>query len=307
MPTPQHGLSSLIGLLSNPDPDALRSLILPPAPRGVEACQPAPASWGALQDGLVDSARAGLLGPGGPKRVVLLIGCSRSGSTVMMRLFGAAGLKVFNQPLKNALRHRLVGLRYDWRAPPDLPVLVIKSTLGQFVPAECLFDPIGAILAAGLPPEQLRIVELEREPAAALASWRECWGDRLDAGVLEEHFVLASLNLRRVVDQAARLGVGVERHALRLHDAPAVHIARLFDALGLGAYYHPGVLEGWPPLRSPASNILTWPEPVPYRTERPLHSETDRLMPQDAHPSPPLPAWVADALGLDPVQREPAA
>ncbi len=250
-----------------------------------------PHTYRRLQAHLVDAAREGMTAlreAGDYPRVVVILSRARCGSTALMRLFGAAGIPVACQPLKNALRHKLVDQRYVQRFPLA-EVLGIKCTFGPFVVAECLFDPVGALLEAGLPAERLHLVFLDRDPLLSLLSWRSQWRARMRAEVMVEHFILSTLNMHRLERQAGQLGLGRSHYVYEQNRHGGSAIERLFQSLGIPERYDERVLTRWAPRGSLSSNILTDPEPAWFHSPG-LHNEADYLLFSE-RPRTHIPAW----------------
>ncbi|NOR51464.1 MAG: hypothetical protein GQ470_02490, partial [Gammaproteobacteria bacterium] len=112
-------------------------------------------------------------------RIILSISPCRSGSTVILRAFGALGVESHLQPLKNLLRWRSLGKRHCWQ-PRDnaLKLIYIKETLGPFTEAETRFDPLSLLLATGISAERVSLLVLGRLPLETWASWRLWWPER---------------------------------------------------------------------------------------------------------------------------------
>ncbi len=301
-------------------------------------------TYGSLQRMLRDTVAASVQELGGPMytpHLVFMISVCRSGSTALLRLFGASGVPAGNQPLKATLRHHLVGQRYRWpwprgvlvpvretsrtqsaregsEPPPKVRevggetgriqgrlsaplgtgssrpdgqqrdtlgvgahgdeskrVMFVKSTLGPFTQSECLFDPISALVDGGYPESRIRLLVLGREPLCTYSSWKEHWGPRLGAALIE-HFVLASLNLRRLESAALRRGMRCHWFTYAQLASPTCAVPGLFAELEMDSFYHPQITHGWAPLQSPQSGVVSAPEPAFFRTDG-LHIDIDCL------------------------------
>jgi hypothetical protein len=68
-------------------------------------------------------------------RIILTIAPCRSGTTAMLRAFGALGIESYLQPLKNLLRWQAVGEERVWCPGGTGRTLFIKETLGSFTEA----------------------------------------------------------------------------------------------------------------------------------------------------------------------------
>ncbi|MFL5089210.1 MAG: sulfotransferase family protein, partial [Xanthobacteraceae bacterium] len=142
-------------------------------------------------------------------------GKCRVGSTALNNLFGAAGLPSYYQPVKTILRHRLLEAAGEpWRLPyaTEHPHVFSKETAGPYVPAECLFNPLQALLEAGYPADKLRLIVLDREPESSLASWLAKWSERLPECKLIRNYIVAALNKHRVEAYARRHGIAVTHY-----------------------------------------------------------------------------------------------
>ena len=112
-------------------------------------------------------------------RIILSISPCRSGSTVILRAFGALGIESHLQPLKNLLRWRTLGKKHCWQPRDDaLKPIYIKETLGPFTEAEARFDPLSLLLDAGISAERVTLLVLGRLPLESWASWQMWWPER---------------------------------------------------------------------------------------------------------------------------------
>lgn len=69
----------------------------------------------------------------------------------MLRVFGYDGFAAFYQPIRNALRWRLLGAHRPWQPPCVASPIFIKETFGPFHSAEVSFDPLAQLIGAGVP------------------------------------------------------------------------------------------------------------------------------------------------------------
>jgi hypothetical protein len=194
-------------------------------------------------------------------------GKARVGSTALVNLFGMAGLPAFYQPVKAILRHLLTdGKAAPW-TPPDRdahPAIFIKDVAGPYLPAECLFIPLQALIEGGYPASKLHLVMLDRKPESSLASWLTKWSDRVAEARLVRHYVLAALNAGRVESYARRHGVAVTHYVYEASKEPIAAIAALFTRLGIADRFSDAVVTEWKEagaLESESARIIYPDEP----------------------------------------------
>lgn len=203
-----------------------------------------PVSSSALHERLVEEVKA-RLGACRP-RVVLCCGKCRVGSTPLANVFGHAGLSTFYQPIKTLLRYLLVEQTCpDWTLATSEPVVFIKETFGPYVEAECQFNPLRVLLDAGFRAENITLLVMERDPLTTLASWRQCWHERIDADDFVRRFFSASSNAHRLAEMAKQQHIGVEYYLHEESKHPQTAMPKLFESLGLGQKFQPSVMQGW--------------------------------------------------------------
>ena len=199
-----------------------------------------------------------------PATVVLMVSPCRSGSTVMLRIFGYSGFAAFFQPIKNALRWRYMGQERPWRAPETTGPVFVKETFGPFEDAETQFNPLRELIRAGVPADRLKLVVLLREPSLVWSSWRSLWGEDTRIELLAEAYH-ACLD---TVAAAQALGVGFETldYAACCANPHAILgslMQRFGHELPLDA------VSGWenrPGYGAPGSGVHLPCEPEPYIT-----------------------------------------
>ncbi len=204
--------------------------------------------------------------------VVLSVSPCRSGTTVMLRVFGASGVQSHFQELKNVLRWGLQGRFRPW-AMPQKPgkLLYLKETLGPFIRAEAEFNPLRVLIEAGCPPEKLNLLVIGRAPLETWASWKQWWEGKSAV----ETFLLSCNATAAAAAFAERRGVPVTflvYEAFRDNDVARV-ISRLFDRLH--APFTDVTVRGWgdlPAFGSDASNIVLPEEPPAFVTPR-IHDQ----------------------------------
>src|ERR1700761_7723904 len=146
-------------------------------------------------------------------------GKARVGSTALSNLFGMAGMPSYYQPLKAILRDALVGRPLTpWIVPSatDTPCIFSKETIGPYVLAESLFNPLRLLIEAGYPRHRLHLIQLDREPASALASWLDKLISRAPENTLLTHYVVAALSAARLASYAKQQGIPVTHYVYEL-------------------------------------------------------------------------------------------
>jgi len=175
-------------------------------------------------------------------------GKARVGSTALSNLFGMTGMPSYYQPLKAMLRDALVGERPSpWIVPSatDTPRIFSKETIGPYVLAESLFNPLKLLIEAGYPPSRLHLIALDREPASALASWLEKLISRAPETTLVAHYVAAALSAARVATYAERQGIPVTHYVYEVSKEPISSIRVLFDRLGISGSFTEDAVTSW--------------------------------------------------------------
>lgn len=175
-------------------------------------------------------------------------GKARVGSTALSNLFGMTGMPSYYQPLKAILRDALVGQPLTpWVVPSasDAPDIFSKETIGPYVLAESLFNPLQLLIEAGYPRHRLHLIALEREPASALASWLDKLISRAPETTLLQHYVIAALSAARITDYARREGVAVTHYVYEVSKEATSSVRVLFDRLGLSSSFTEKVVTSW--------------------------------------------------------------
>lgn len=197
-------------------------------------------------------------------------GKCRTGSTALTNLFGIAGIPSYYQPVKTTARHRLLGGDPPPWNPPlasQHPFIHAKEMAGPYLPVETIFNPLEMLLEAGYPASRLRLVVLDREPLTSLASWFAKFGAKKPRATLLEHFVLSSLQARRMKAWAHASGVPVTHYVYELTRRPGEAIEAHLRALGASAFYRDGLVDNWDErgaLESEHSLVIFPVEPEPY-------------------------------------------
>ena len=122
-------------------------------------------------------ARIDIGDPDRVPKVILGAAPARSGSTVLMRVFGTSGVEAHFQQLKNVLRWLMQGETNSFNLPqtPNR-TLFLKETLGPYSTQEAAFNPLTVLLEAGYPPEKLLFCVIGRHPLSTWASWKHWFG-----------------------------------------------------------------------------------------------------------------------------------
>lgn len=229
--------------------------------------------------------------------VILSVSPCRSGSTVMLRVFGYAGVPSYFQPLKNLLRWAMLGETCDWTLPSAVHPIFVKETLGPFTVAESRFDPLKALLDAGLSPERLRLLVIGRRPDDTWISWQRFWRGRTCLANL----IIAYRTTEKIRLASLALGIPTTHlvyEALRDHP-PEIVIQRLFARLGVP--YTRSAVSGWqrlPGYGEPGSNVILPREPPELVTPG-IHDKPIRSLRYAFSPTPMIPT---DA-DLDDIER----
>ncbi len=175
-------------------------------------------------------------------------GKARVGSTALSNLFGMTGMPSYYQPLKAMLRDAMVGESLTPWTPPsatDQPRIFSKETIGPYVLAESLFNPLQLLIEAGYPRDRLHLIALDREPASALASWLDKLISRAPANTLLAHYVLAALSAARVASYARQQGVPVTHYVYEASKEAVSSVRVLFDRIGLSGSFTENAVTSW--------------------------------------------------------------
>lgn len=217
--------------------------------------------------------------------IILSISPCRSGSTILLRVFGANGVQAHFQQLKNILRWSLEGTAFEWNIPQTQTAkLFLKETLGPFTLIESQFNPLATLLAAGFPKHKLKVLILGRNPTSVWASWVHYWKHKTHVEFFIETY--------KTVESINRLAMQEGIDCVRLNydcfaDAqPDAIFAKLFEKLGLDQFSLS--LSGWdkhPIFGTEQSNIVLPKEPIAFVTPG-IHDAVEQASCFSYHPKP---------------------
>lgn len=176
-------------------------------------------------------------------------GKARVGSTALSNLFGMTGMPSYYQPLKAMLRDALVGWELKpWIVPSatDSPCIFSKETVGPYVLAESLFNPLQLLVDAGYPRDRMHLIALDREPASSLASWLDKLISRASADTLTTNYIVAALNAARVASYAQQQDIPVTHYVYEVSKDAVASVRVLFDRLGLTGSFTENAVTSWP-------------------------------------------------------------
>jgi hypothetical protein len=187
------------------------------------------------------------------------------------------GMPSYYQPLKAILRDALVGQPLmPWVVPSsaDEPHIFSKETIGPYVLAESLFNPLQLLIEAGYPPHRLHLIMLDREPASSLASWLDKLISRAPAATLLQHYVVAALSAARVASYAGQQGVPVTHYVYEVSKEALSSVRVLFDRLGLSGSFTENAVTSWRvPGQTQANNArVIFPSEAPIYKVPNLHT-----------------------------------
>ncbi len=197
-------------------------------------------------------------------------GKCRVGSTALTNLFGIAGIPALYQPVKTMMRFRLLNEEPEIWVPPQVhehPRIFSKEMAGPYLIAETIFNPLEIMIAAGYPPQKLHLLVLDRDPYASLSSWIARWSARVARDRLVAHFILCSLQIRRMRSYARANGIQTTHYVYEASRKPVESVAALFHRLGIASHFHVGVVRDWNErgaLSSKQSAIIYPREPAVY-------------------------------------------
>lgn len=211
-----------------------------------------------------------------PPPLFLLIAPCRSGTTAMLRVFGALNMPAYFQPLKNILRWQLVGGSWAWEIPAGRPVFA-KETLGPYTLAEATFNPLELLHTAGYPLDKIHLILQMRHPYPTWASWQQWWHGKTSFDLFQQTYFTAEA----IRQQALELGLNPYLFIYeKFQQAPPAEVIQQF--LGrLNLPYTPHTTQHWdklPPFGSPESWIVLPEEPPTFITDHihdPVHQATE--------------------------------
>ena len=217
-------------------------------------------------------ARVNIGDPQCTPKLILGVGPARSGSTVMMRVFGASGIEAHFQQLKNILRWLIQAGEYSFNLPqtPER-TLFLKETIGPYSNQEAAFNPLTALLETGYPPEKLQLFIIGRHPLSTWASWKHWFGQNTSL----ELFKIANQTAENIRRQAVQQGLQTTTLAYEIlnEQLPEIVFSRLFARFGIP--FSSAACGGWdilPAFGDPGSNIVLPEEPeifvVPHVHDR---------------------------------------
>ncbi|MEI7578968.1 MAG: hypothetical protein WCJ58_02885 [bacterium] len=118
--------------------------------------------------------------------IILGVSPCRSGSTILLRVFGANQVLSIFQPFKNLLRWNQIGKPKQFSLKnvfaknkiTNKDIVFIKETLGPYHNYECFFNPLAMLLEAGYPADKITVLLNLRDPITTWSSWKEIWGTK---------------------------------------------------------------------------------------------------------------------------------
>jgi len=205
--------------------------------------------------------------------LILCISPCRSGSTVLLRVFGASGLPSYYQPWKNVLRWAMQGGECFWDFPPGETPIFVKETIGPYTQIETEFNPFDLVQAVGYPVEKLRLMLVARDPLQTWSSWHSLWGKKTNLEIFIAAFERAEA-IRQQIKAAGLPLVHFVYESVRDFGAEAA-IRNMFSQLGLP--FTSRAVTGWfdlPPFGKNGSNIFYPQEPEAFQVEN-IHERVE--------------------------------
>ncbi len=209
--------------------------------------------------------------------IILSVSPCRSGTTILLRVFGASSVPAHFQQLKNILRWLLQGEAFTWQIP-SYPTqrIFLKETLGPYTPTESQFNPLQVLLEAGFPKEKLHILIIGRDPLATWGSWYQFWRGKTQV----EYFIESYRATEIVRQQAQALEIA---SSVLIYECFQIHpIPQVFQALfkRLEIPYSPITIGGWdklPAFGAVGSNIVLPTEPPVFITPD-IHAPVEKAI-----------------------------
>lgn len=205
--------------------------------------------------------------------LILCISPCRSGSTVLLRVFGASGIPSYYQPWKNILRWAMQGQEQFWDFPNSATPIFVKETIGPYTHIETEFNPFEMIQAIGYPVDKLQLMLVARDPLQTWSSWQSLWGEKTSF----EIFLAAFKQVETIRQQIKAAGLPLVHfvyESVRDYGAETA-IRTMFLQLGLP--YTSQAVTGWfalPPFGRDGSNIFYPQEPEVFSVEN-IHEKVE--------------------------------
>lgn len=197
-------------------------------------------------------------------KLIVSISPCRSGSTALLRVFGASSINSHYQEVKNILRWRMQNQEISWLIPQEPEKSIyLKETLGPYTKAESSINILDILIKAGYPPEKLRLIIYGRAVLSTWTSWLQYWGDKTTL----ENMILSYKTTEKSRLQAVDMGISttvIVYESLR-DNSPEKIINSLM--LAVGELFVENSINGWtqlPPFGAPGSHIHIPDEPEEY-------------------------------------------
>ena len=207
-------------------------------------------------------------------QILLSVSPCRSGTTVLLRVFGAAGVPAYYQELKNIYRWRMQAEERQWQIPIDREMIYLKETLGPYTLAEARFNPLEVLLNAGIPRERLKVFIVGRNPIDTWASWFSWWKSVTNLDILIQAYRTVE-NIRVQAQAEGLLATTFLYDILQDHNTETA-IQILFSKLDIP--FTPVAVRGWkdlPAFGQPGSNVFL-PEEPPAFDIPDLHKQVEK-------------------------------
>jgi hypothetical protein len=208
-----------------------------------------------------------------PKTLLSVSPC-RSGTTVLLRVFGAAGIQSHYQELKNIFRWRMQAQEFSWQYPHNSDMIYLKETLGPYTLAEARFNPLEVLLKAGFSPDDLKVFIVGRSPMETWASWVSWWRSVTSVDIFIQAYQMTEA-IREQARKEGLLAATFVYDAIRDIGADTA-IRGLFSRLDVP--FNPFSIRGWkdlPAFGVPGSNVILPQEPAVYDVPD-LHAKVEQ-------------------------------
>lgn len=236
--------------------------------------------------------------------LILCISPCRSGSTVLLRVFGASGIPSYYQPWKNVLRWAMQGAERFWDFPIGPTPVFVKETIGPYTRIETAFNPFDVVQAIGYPLEKLRLMLVARDPLQTWSSWHSLWGEKTNLEIFLAAFKQVEV-IRQQIKAAGLPLVHFIYESVRDYGAEAA-ISNMFSQLGIP--FTRQAVTGWfdlPPFGREGSNVFYPQEPEAFSVEN-IHEKVETADGLEyfarAEPLPGITPELAAWLRASPVQ-----
>jgi hypothetical protein len=218
--------------------------------------------------------------------IILAVSPVRSGTTAMLRVFGAADMPAHYQPMKALLRW----CAQDEVVPSPFRLqkggkLFIKETIGTLTKDESTLNPLKVLQLAYVEqmhrqsPElsestilqklnsKIKLVVMGRDPRDVWASTKKIAGESMVSQDLLANTLLAQATVQTISEEAERAGIPVTHWVYESAQNPQQSFQGLFSRLGIATKPRYSDWASLPSVADPASHMIFPAEPANFKVD----------------------------------------